>query len=174
MSRVNTTNPDEQHLGVLAICFYALAAMSALSGCVLMMFALVGVAVLNGAIDAGPPEAAAFLGWVLIAVESALALFVWTMSSLELLTGRSLASHSRYRLCFVMACFELLNFPIGTALGIFTILVLSRPSVRDLFAGIPHRDPRLDMLAEFDEYDDAGPVTPKGMDDGTIREGTPS
>ena len=32
--------------------------------------------------------------------------------------------------CFVVACLSCFNVPLGTILGIFTILVLNRPSVQ--------------------------------------------
>jgi len=36
--------------------------------------------------------------------------------------------------CFVVACIECLFMPFGTVLGAFTIIVLMRPSVKNLFA----------------------------------------
>jgi hypothetical protein len=166
------TTPDQQHLRTLSICFYVLGSLSALSGCVLMGFAMVGVAVIAGAVNAGPAaEFVAFLGLFLMVLELALALFVWTMCFFEFFTGRSLATHTRYRLCLIIACIELLNIPLGTALAIFTLIVLQRPSVRDLFAGGPDRKRRLEV---FDDAENVPPASaPKGPDDGSMREGVP-
>jgi hypothetical protein len=36
-------------------------------------------------------------------------------------------------LSFVMACLTCINIPLGTALGVFTLVVLSRPSVKALY-----------------------------------------
>ncbi|MEM7697096.1 MAG: hypothetical protein AAF236_01680 [Verrucomicrobiota bacterium] len=36
-------------------------------------------------------------------------------------------------LCFVVACVNCLNMPIGMVLGIFTIIVIMRPQVSDAF-----------------------------------------
>src|SRR6266496_1341209 len=57
-----------------------------------------------------------------------------------LIAGRSLAKHTRYWFAFVMACIECLFIPFGTILGVFTIIVLSRESVKTLFgiAGEAH------------------------------------
>jgi hypothetical protein len=41
---------------------------------------------------------------------------------------------SDYTICFVMACGECMFMPFGTVLGVFTILVLNRQSVKGLFA----------------------------------------
>jgi hypothetical protein len=35
--------------------------------------------------------------------------------------------------CFVVAAIECIFMPFGTVLGVFTIIVLSRPSVKALF-----------------------------------------
>jgi hypothetical protein len=41
------------------------------------------------------------------------------------------------RFCFVLAVFTCLNFPLGTALGVFAIVVLNRPAMKALFQGLP-------------------------------------
>jgi hypothetical protein len=42
--------------------------------------------------------------------------------------------HTRYWFALTMACIECLFIPFGTILGVFTIIVLSRESVKELFA----------------------------------------
>ena len=50
-----------------------------------------------------------------------------------LLTGRFIAHRKHHTFCFVVACISTLFTPFGTVLGIFTIIVLLRPSVKALF-----------------------------------------
>ena len=50
------------------------------------------------------------------------------------MAGGKYRKHQRgYWFCFVLAIITLLNFPIGTILGIFSLIVLRRPSVKALF-----------------------------------------
>jgi hypothetical protein len=49
--------------------------------------------------------------------------------------GKDRKHQGAYWFCFVLAIITLLNFPIGTVLGIFSLIVLSRPSVKGLFQG---------------------------------------
>ena len=35
--------------------------------------------------------------------------------------------------CFVIACLACMQMPLGTILGVFTIIVLARPSVKEMF-----------------------------------------
>jgi hypothetical protein len=67
------------------------------------------------------------LGLVLFLIGIAMAISI-------LVAGRSLALRKRYSFAFVMACVECLFIPFGTILGVFTIVVLSRESVRGLFS----------------------------------------
>jgi hypothetical protein len=76
----------------------------------------------------------AFLGLLLVVLGSFLILFGWTFAILALITGRCIARRKHYTFCFVMACVECLSVPFGTVLGVFTILVLNRQSVKELFA----------------------------------------
>ncbi|MEQ8855166.1 hypothetical protein [Gimesia sp.] len=54
-----------------------------------------------------------------------------------ILAGQSLSRHESYEFCMMVAIFECLLIPLGTIIGIWTILVLRRPSVRALFKSQP-------------------------------------
>ena len=47
--------------------------------------------------------------------------------------GQFIRSRRRYWFVFVIACMQCAFFPFGTALGVFTVVVLSRPAVKQLF-----------------------------------------
>lgn len=51
-----------------------------------------------------------------------------------ILAGQSLDRYENYNFCLVVAAAECLIFPIGTIIGISTILVLRRESVKELFS----------------------------------------
>lgn len=53
-----------------------------------------------------------------------------------ILTGQSLARYENYQYCLIVAVLECLIVPIGTLLGIATILVLRRKSVKELFSKV--------------------------------------
>ncbi|MFH1301538.1 MAG: hypothetical protein ABIK07_10800 [Planctomycetota bacterium] len=50
-----------------------------------------------------------------------------------ILAGQSLARFENYKFCFIVAAFECLMIPFGTIIGISTILILRRDSVKTLF-----------------------------------------
>jgi hypothetical protein len=126
---------DAEHLRLLSIFHYVVGGMTALFACFPCIHLAVGIALVSGALNPGrgheqPP---AFVGWLLIAVAALLILVGWSIALAILLAGRFLARRAHYLFCFVVAAVECIFMPCGTVLGVFTIIVLNRPSVRSLF-----------------------------------------
>jgi hypothetical protein len=131
-------NPDEEQLQLLAIFHYVVAGLAALFSFFPLLYTTVGAififAARHGTAKPGedlPPE---FLGWIFAVLGSLLFLIGIAMAICILIAGRSLALRKRYLFVLVMACVECLFIPFGTILGVFTIVVLSRESVRGLFS----------------------------------------
>jgi hypothetical protein len=131
-------NRDEEHLQLLAIFHYVVAGLAALFSFLPLLYTTVGAififAARHGTAKPGedlPPE---FLGWIFAVLGALLFLIGIAMAICILIAGRSLALRKRYSFAFVMACIECLFIPFGTILGVFTIVVLSRESVRGLFS----------------------------------------
>jgi hypothetical protein len=76
---------------------------------------------------------AGFMGWFFIAFSSAFILTGWAFALCLFLAGRYLSQRRRYTFCLVMAGLACMFMPFGTVLGVFTIIVLLRDSVKELF-----------------------------------------
>ena len=128
---------DVEHLRLLSIFHYVVGAMAGLFACIPCIHLALGIILLSGAIQPGPGQEPppAFVAWLLIVIAAMFILIGWTIAVLILLAGRFLARYSRYTYCFVVAAIECLFMPFGTVLGVFTIIVLMRPSVKSLFQG---------------------------------------
>ena len=131
-------NRDAEHLQLLAIFHYVVAGLAALFSLFPLLYTTVGaifiLAARHGTAKPGedlPPE---FLGWIFAVLGALLFLIGIAIAICILIAGRSLALRKRYSFAFVMACIECLFVPFGTILGVFTIVVLSRESVRGLFS----------------------------------------
>jgi hypothetical protein len=130
---------DQQHLELLAIFHYIFGGLSALCACFPLMYLGIGVAMLSGAFNDGgnaPPEE---MGWILAVIGAVLAILGWTMSACIIVAGRKLTRRESHTFCTVVAALMCLSVPLGTALGVFTLIVLMRPSVKELFEA-PRRD----------------------------------
>ncbi len=132
---MNATNQDAGHLRLLSIFYYV---WGGLSLCLSGLLGLVLVAGLFGMTRAmrqgGGPQPPAWLPVGIGLMFGAFVLFALVISALNLFTGKSLTDRRRYNLCLVVAALTCLSFPLGTALGVFTFVVLLRPAVRPLFA----------------------------------------
>jgi hypothetical protein len=131
-------NQDKEHLRLLAIFHYVVAGLAALFSFFPLLYTTVGAififAARHGTPKPGeepPPE---FIGWILAIVGSLLFLLGVAIAICILIAGRSLAKRTCYWLALVVACIECLFIPFGTILGVFTIVVLSRESVKALFS----------------------------------------
>jgi hypothetical protein len=60
---------------------------------------------------------------------------IWLLTSciLNLISGRCLLARKHRTFSMVVAGFNCLHMPLGTALGIFSLIVLMRDSVRELY-----------------------------------------
>jgi hypothetical protein len=131
-------NQDKEHLRLLAIFHYGVAGLAALFSFFPLLYTTIGAififAAQHGTAKPGqdlPPE---FLGWIFVGVGSFLFLLGITMASCVLIAGRCLSRWRSYSFALVIACIECLFVPFGTILGVFTIIALSRESVRALFS----------------------------------------
>jgi hypothetical protein len=129
-------NQDKEHLRLLAIFHYVVAGFAALVSFFPLLYSIVGVFLLYAAHQPGPGNQEpppAFLGWIFIVLGALFFLAGVTMAICILIAGRCLSRRKGYAFALVMACVECLFIPFGTILGVFTIVALSRESVRTLF-----------------------------------------
>jgi hypothetical protein len=73
------------------------------------------------------------MGWFFAGFGGFAMLLTWAIAALVVLAGRRLLQRRARVYCMIVAGVLCINFPIGTALGVFTLIVLSRPSVKLLF-----------------------------------------
>ena len=125
-------NQDEQNLKLLSVFHYVLAGLTAVFSCIFFVHVFIGIAMLTGAFDAqdAPPRV---FGWIFTLLPSFMILCGWALSVLMVIAGRKLARHKSRIYCLVIAALECMNMPFGTVLGIFTIVVLMKDSVKKLF-----------------------------------------
>jgi len=133
-----TVNQDEQHLQLLSIFHYVLAAVFAFFSCFPVFHLIFGIVALTKPEileDEMQGAEARVFGLMFTIIPVVIILSGWTFAVCMFFAGRFLARRTRYMFCFVTACISCMFMPLGTALGIFTIVVLVRPSVKAMFHG---------------------------------------
>jgi hypothetical protein len=125
---------DAEHLRVLVICHYLLAGLTALCAlpflAVPLCLALIGKSLSAGPLEDLPADLVAqlvrYLMWSMF-------LLTWVHAGVIAYIGRCLARRTQYLACLIFSGLNATMVPLGTVLGIFTIVILARPSVKDLF-----------------------------------------
>ena len=127
---------DADHLRLLSIFHYIVAGVMALWGCFPILHVVLGAAMVLHKFpvdkaEHGPPD---FMGWLFLLMGGAFMVFGWSMAVATIVAGRSLARRHRYLYCLILAgVMAATCMPFGTILGVFTIIVLMRPSVKQAF-----------------------------------------
>ena len=132
---------DADHLRLLEIGFYISGVMTALRFLwfllIAVFFAIVGFGATfaklhdNNGSSNGPPPA--FIFFIFACIFGGVILLSLIFSCLEIYAGVCLKNRRHPILVQVVAAFYCLSIPWGTALGVFTFMVLNRPSVKSLF-----------------------------------------
>jgi hypothetical protein len=127
-------NQDSEHLKLLSIFHYVVGGMAALFACIPFIHFFMGLAMTAGWIEDTDPVLPA-VGVFLMVFAGIVILVGWTFAVCLIVAGRKLAARKSYTFCLVMAALACMFMPFGTVLGVLTIIVLVRPSVKHLFEG---------------------------------------
>jgi hypothetical protein len=120
----------------LTVGHYIVAALEAVVGFVPSIHLALGIWMLTSpdlARQKGGPPAALFGGFFVLGA-LAFMLTAWSLAVGLFVAGRSLAQRRHWTFCLVMAALvAAMCVPLGTVLGVLTIIVLIRPAVREAF-----------------------------------------
>jgi len=128
---------DEDHVKLLGIFHYVMAGLDLL-GCgagamYLAMAAFVPVAMSHAEQTDVPEELAGSISVLFAAIGIGFILFSLAAAALTAFAGWSLHNRRNRTFVLVVAALHLISIPFGTMLGVFTIIVLSRPEVTEQF-----------------------------------------
>lgn len=130
---------DREHLKILAILHYIYGGLTALAGCAGVIYIAIGAAMVANpsafdGTNTGNPPPPAWMGSFFFGLGGCIMLMAWALGGLIIYAGRCLTSNRHRILCMVLAGIMCLSVPLGTLLGVFTLIVLARPSVIAMFA----------------------------------------
>jgi hypothetical protein len=129
---------DAEHLRLLSIFHYIVAGMMALWGSFPIIHFIIGIFLVLGKFPHGTSgqPGPVFAGWFFVLFAGAWMLVGWSLAVTTVFAARFLRQRRKYLYCLVVAgVMAATCMPFGTVLGVFTIIVLMRPSVKEAFAG---------------------------------------
>ncbi len=135
MAEKDDVNSDLQHLNLLSIFHYVIGGIKYVFGCFPIFHLVLGIIILLMPMKPGDKDAIpnVLMGGFFILFALVFIAVSWTLATMMIIVGYKLSRRKSYMFCLVIACIECLSMPFGTILGVFTIILLSRPSVKALF-----------------------------------------
>ncbi len=127
---------DVERLRVLAMLHYVVAGLVLAFALLPLVFVAIGGVILLApeSMASGDSELPPFAaGLVFMAIGLALFLYGLVLAIALIVSGGCLRRHKHYWFSVVVACGALLFTPLGTLLGLATLVVLLQDSVRELY-----------------------------------------
>ncbi len=126
---------DNKHLNLLAMFHYILAGITALFACLPIIHVIIGILVLSGEFlrDSAGDAPPRLVGMMFLVMGSVFIILGWGLAICMFIAGRKLKQRRDRIFCMVIAGIECTLMPLGTVLGVFTLIVLSKESVREIF-----------------------------------------
>lgn len=125
-------NQEEKNLDLLANLHLVLGIITALMACIPIIYLGIGIAILVGA-TSGSDAAPRIVGLVFIILALVIILAGWVLAVMIIIAGRKMKKRESFNFCITIAFLECLIMPLGTVLGIFTILSLNKSTTKELF-----------------------------------------
>lgn len=139
---------DEEHIKLLSLGYIVSGGVSAFFSLFGLLYVFMGV-MMSAAFshipenaskaNQGPPPA--FIGWIFGGIGLAIFLLAMGMAAARFRAAWCIKHRTWRTFCMVVAAIGCLEFPYGTALGVFTFIVLGRDSVIQLFNPAPPTAP---------------------------------
>ncbi len=120
----------DETLNLLAIFHYVWGGLILACSCFPVIHIVFGAAMLG---EGGGRGEAQVVGGVFMLVGLLVMALFWVMGGCVIGAGRFLKQRQHWTFCVVIAALTCLSFPIGTALGVFTLITLFKPEVKAEF-----------------------------------------
>jgi hypothetical protein len=130
------TRNDTEQLSLLTILWKVYAGIALLGVCLGSFYILMGTAfaaTMSSPHSSASPAESTIMSGMFAIFGGFIAIVALTVSILSWLVGTRIGDRTAHTLCYVMSCIVCLNAPLGTGLGVFSLVVLSRPSVKAMF-----------------------------------------
>jgi hypothetical protein len=125
---------DTENLRLLSVFHYVVAGLAGLFSLFPIFHITMGALLVAGKLgDPNEQSADRLFGTLFIIMGICLLVIGFAYAVCMALAGRYLTQHRNYVFCLVMAALSCAFFPFGTVLGVFTIIVLQKDSVRQMF-----------------------------------------
>jgi hypothetical protein len=130
-------NEDTSYLNLLSRFHYIVAGMIGLISCLPLLNLLIGIPMLEDvsyALSQGEyPSQYTLALFMFILLPTGVVVIGWMFAIAVALNGYYIKHRKWLKYCMVMSGIETIFTPIGTVLGVFTIILLTKPNIKNQF-----------------------------------------
>lgn len=131
-------NQNHEHLDLLGIFHYVVGGFGVLFACIPIIHFVIGVGILTGNLpfdqtEETMPQAPNWFGLIFAIMGGGMFLMGQAAAWCTIYSGKMLRQRKKHTFSFVIACILCAFVPFGTILGVFTIITLTKPEVKDLY-----------------------------------------
>lgn len=128
---------DNEHLKLVSLGYMISAGFAAFFSVFGLFYLVMGIAMSVGLsrmhTNPGNQPPPAFVGWIFGGMGLVFFVFAAGMAVLRFIAARCVKRRKSRTFCIVIAALSCLEFPYGTTIGVLSLIVLSRESVRRQF-----------------------------------------
>ncbi|MGF1580812.1 MAG: hypothetical protein ACFCD0_15730 [Gemmataceae bacterium] len=125
---------DVETLNLISILHFVFGGITCFFGLIPIIYVIGGIMMLNGAGGAPiPPPELRFFAFIIIFVGIAMVTLAQLMGILAIISGMKIRARQSRVFSLVVAGLACLQVPLGTGLGVFTFVTLSKDSVRRMY-----------------------------------------
>ncbi|MUP45992.1 hypothetical protein E0K83_09580 [Gramella sp. BOM4] len=124
--------PQNNNLHVFRILFIIKGILSLLLSLLPVIYFFIGTWMLTSQVQTD--QHAGLAGGIMMVVGGFIFLFLLALGIVTILAGKYIGEHKRYTFVLVVAILNCLTGILGILLGIFSIIELNKPEVKELFA----------------------------------------
>ncbi len=130
---------DNNQLNILSIFHYVFAGITGISACFPIFHLIMGLSMLFGnfypeEVGAEIPFPFEMFGLMFTLIPAAIIIIGWVFAIAIAISGYFLSKRRNYLYCLIVAGISCVFMPFGTILGVFTIVVLMKDDVKNLFS----------------------------------------
>lgn len=123
---------SKNNLDTLSILFYVWGGLKIFAALFVLIYVFMGAGLIAGGVYDGDTEMQ-FAGGFFLIFGLVGFLMIVAMGILNIMAGKYLTSKKNRMFCLIIAGLACLNAPLGTILGIFTIIEIEKPEIKRLF-----------------------------------------
>jgi len=132
-----STDDKLHNLDLLGTFHYVLAGITALFASIWIFYIVIGVVALTGTLpvtnSSGETTDPRLFGWMFIVIGAMIMIPGWCLAVLMFLSGRKMRQRKHRMFSVVVAGIECAFIPLGTVLGVFTLMTLTKPPAKKAY-----------------------------------------